>query len=267
MKAKPGQSKNGGLRVLQPKDEFRFACHDGLECFTRCCRDITIFLTPYDVLRLKNALGLSSESFLQDYTLTLVGDHGLPVVVLKMRDDETKSCPFVTDRGCVVYQDRPWSCRIYPLQPQASKITEKSGKKYYSVMDIPFCQGLRQTNAAIVQQWLEDQGITIYSEMEMIFNKITQNEFLSDKKIENKAVQQMYYMACYDLDRFRRFVFESSFLKQFDTDPKEIEKIKQDDVALYRFAMKWLEYGLIGQHGFKVKTEVIAAKKEQLGIS
>ncbi len=92
------------------------------------------------------------------------------------------------------------------------------------------------------------------------------NPFLKDKVIENPKIQQMYYMACYDLDRFRRFVFDSSFLNQFETDPEEIEQIKEDDVALYKFAMKWLEYGLIGQRAFKVKPEVMAAKKQALGL-
>ena len=107
-------------------------------CFTRCCRDITIFLTPYDVLRMKNALQLLSGDFLARYTATLIGDVGLPVVVLKMQEDDEKSCPFVTRSGCGIYEDRPWACRIYPLQPESTKITEKAGKAYYSVMDVPF---------------------------------------------------------------------------------------------------------------------------------
>ena len=72
-------------------------------------------------------------------------------------------------------------------------------------------------------------------------------------------------MACYDLDRFRRFVFESTFLKRFETDPDEVDNIKHDDVALYAFAMKWLEYGLTGQHGLKIKPEEIAATKRKRG--
>ena len=56
-------SKHTGLTVLGPEDTFRFACHPDLKCFTQCCRGTTIFLTPYDVLRMKNALGISSESF------------------------------------------------------------------------------------------------------------------------------------------------------------------------------------------------------------
>jgi len=256
-----GQSKSIGLTVLSPGDNFRFACHPGLECFTRCCRGITIFLTPYDILRMKNALGISSETFLKRYTVSLIGDSGLPVVFLKMGNDASESCPFVTPRGCEIYAHRPWACRIYPLKPESTKLTEKANKEYYSVMDVPFCLGRYEDTVSPVLAWQEQQGIPIYLEMEKIFKKITMNDFLADKKIVNRKIQEMYYMACYDLDRFKRFVFESTFLKRFETAPEEVEKIWQDDTTLYKFAMKWLEYGLIGQHVFKVKSEVMAEKK------
>ncbi len=261
------QSKKQGLTVLRPEDRFRFDCHKGLDCFTQCCRDITIFLTPYDILRMKNALDISSEKFLADYTHTLVGENGIPVVALKMSDDEARSCPFVASDGCRIYPDRPWSCRIYPLQPESTKITEKAGRLYFSVMDVPFCKGFFEQRESTVHQWLEDQEVFVYMEMEQHFKKITQNPFLVDKIIANKKIQQMIHMACYDLDRFRRFVFDSSFLDQFDIESAEIEKIQTDDTALFQFAMKWLEYGLIGQQGLKVKPGVMAARKETLGIS
>ncbi|MBS3756760.1 MAG: YkgJ family cysteine cluster protein [Desulfobacterales bacterium] len=260
------QNETKGLKVLRPESRFRFACHEGLGCFTQCCRDITIVLTPYDILRIKNALGISSGLFLEQYTHSLMGKSGFSGVILKMADDEQRSCPFVTPHGCSIYEDRPWSCRVYPLQPESTKLTEKSGKSYYSVMGIPFCQGFEENQTTTVQNWLASQGIPHYLEMEKPFKKITTNPFLSDKHIKNYKIQQMCFMACYDLDRFRRFVFESSFLHQFDTDPREIDKIGSDDVALYRFAMKWLEYGLIGQHVLKVNPGVLAAKKQELGI-
>lgn len=99
MRNKTRKPNTQGLTVLRPEDSFRFACHDRLDCFTRCCRDIAIFLTPYDILRLKKSLGISSEAFLRNYTATLVSEAGLPVVLLKMRDDAAKSCPFVTPQG------------------------------------------------------------------------------------------------------------------------------------------------------------------------
>ncbi len=258
--------KKSGLTVLSPEDVFRFNCHQGLDCFTRCCRDITIFLTPYDTLRMKNALHISSGDFLTEYTVTMIGDTGLPVVVLKMREDDEKSCPFLTSSGCTLYPDRPWACRIYPLQPESTKLTEKAGKTYYSVMDVPFCRGLLSDSVLSLSDWIEEQGIPVYLEMEALFKKITANERLTKEKITNKKIQEMYYMACYDLDRFRRFVLESTFLERFDIEPEAVEQIKTDDVALYLFAIQWLEYGLLAQHVLKVKPNVMAAKKQELGI-
>ena len=260
------QTNKRGLTVLAPEDNFSFACHAKLGCFTRCCRNITIFLSPYDIIRMKNALNITSEEFLKKYTLTVQGDLGLPVVVLKMTDDKEKSCPFVTLTGCSLYGDRPWSCRIYPLQPESTQITEKAQKEYYSIMDIPFCLGLAENKTSTVADWKENQGIMIYHEMENFFKKIMMSPHLSEKKITNKEIQDMFYMACYDLDRFKRFVFESKFLKLFEVDPETEEKIKHDDVELYKFAMRWLEYGLLGQHVLKVKPDVMEAKKQEFGI-
>ena len=266
MKRKNEPKGKQGLVVLKPDDVFQFSCNENMDCFTRCCRDITIFLTPYDVLRMKNALHLSSENFLDRYTAMLIGDTGLPVVVLKMLDDEEKRCPFVKSNGCMIYADRPWACRIYPLQPESTPLTEKAGKTYYSVMNVPFCHGLEANRTLSLTEYIEEQGIPVYMEMEALFKIITTNERLIKEKITNKKIQEMYFMACYDLDRFRRFVLESTFLDRFDIKQQQVEKIKSDDVALYRFAIQWLEYGLLAQNVMAVKPEAMAAKKAELGI-
>jgi hypothetical protein len=49
-------------------------------------------------------------------------------------------------------------------------------------------------------------------------------------------------------------------------DPKVVAKIKKDDAELYHFAMKWLDYGLLGQHELKIKPDVMEAKKQELKI-
>ena len=245
-----------GLTVLTPENDFRFECRQNLDCFTRCCRNITIVLTPYDILRMKNALNISSEDFLANYTMSMIGSAGFPVVLLKMKDDDENNCPFVTKQGCLIYPDRPWSCRIYPLQPESSKITENAGKQYYSVMDIPFCLGFKSGRSFTLAKWIEEQGVLVYQEMEAPFKTITTNEFLSQNTITNKNILEMFYMACYDLDRFKRFVLESTFLERFQVEPEIVGNIIEDDVALYFFAMRWLEYGLLGQHVLKVKQAV-----------
>ncbi len=55
---------DGTLISIDPDTPFRFACNPGVACFNECCRDLNQFLTPYDVLRLKRGLGLSSRQFL-----------------------------------------------------------------------------------------------------------------------------------------------------------------------------------------------------------
>ena len=96
-------------------DQFTFHCGPDLDCFTECCRDVSIVLTPYDVLRLKKALRMDSTEFLEKHTLPLFSpQQKFPLVILRM-DPETKKCPFVTEQGCEVYADRPWACRMYPL--------------------------------------------------------------------------------------------------------------------------------------------------------
>jgi len=48
---------------LAPEDKFSFSCHPGVSCFNHCCADINIVLTPYDIIRLKNRLGITSPEF------------------------------------------------------------------------------------------------------------------------------------------------------------------------------------------------------------
>ena len=101
---------------LEESDTFHFRCHPGVGCFNRCCRNLNLFLYPYDVLRLKRRLGLSSGEFLRSFTSRHIGPgSGLPVVTLKPRGGAQQRCPFVTPQGCSVYPDRPAACRTYPL--------------------------------------------------------------------------------------------------------------------------------------------------------
>ena len=75
--------------MLQPlTDEgFRFACHPGVPCFTECCRDLKLLLTPYDILRLKNHLGLESGDFLDRFVdVQFDEQRNLPMVYLNMQN-------------------------------------------------------------------------------------------------------------------------------------------------------------------------------------
>ena len=82
------QRKEMDIR-MDPEHVFKFNCSQDVSCFTQCCQDVTIVLTPYDVLRLKNGLNISSDQFLDDYTIIRPQPKRLiPLVILKMNDQE-----------------------------------------------------------------------------------------------------------------------------------------------------------------------------------
>ncbi len=120
---------------LNKDDKFKFSCHPGVSCFGECCGDVNIFLTPYDVIRLKKALDIPSDDFLSKYTLVTQPDEEgqrVPMIVIKMDEENNKRCPFLGEKGCTVYEDRPWACRMYPLGMASGK-TDKNpeGEEFF----------------------------------------------------------------------------------------------------------------------------------------
>ncbi len=241
--------------VFEPlkRSHFRFLCHRDMECFTRCCAALSLVLMPYDILRLKNRLGLSSEKFLNAYTEMRFDRHPrFPMVVLKMKDEEGGKCPFLTSEGCAVYEDRPSACRIYPIGRAAMNPGNAAGtqEKYFVVRE-EHCLGFSEDHDWTIEDWLADQGLKEYDEMNAAWlDIVTSNQSLGpEKDIPRKL--QMFGMASYNLDRFRGFVFKSRFLDLFDVSTELRDRIDSDDNALLAFAMDWLKFSLFGMKTMK----------------
>lgn len=251
-------------RRYGPGDTFTFACHRGLVCFNKCCRDVTIFLTPYDILRMKNRLNIDSEEFLVEYTvLPFTKEQRLPVAVLKMRDDDEKHCPFVSGEGCTIYEDRPWACRMYPLGFASPKENEPSEEgDFYFLLHESGCQGFEEKTQWTIADWLEDQGVTAYNRMGEAFKEITLHDYFQQGNNLSPEKMEMFYLACYNLDRFRSFIFGSSFLRRFDIDESTVEKIQTDDVELMKFGMNWLRFCLFGEKTMKMNEEETRRMRE-----
>jgi Fe-S-cluster containining protein len=245
---------------------FCFRCHKGVPCFNECCRDINIFLTPYDIIRLKNNLGMNSEEFIKKYTITPF-DQNLkyPILLLKMNDDEKKSCPFVGEEGCTVYSDRPWACRMYPLglaSPKENHQTEKDD--FYFLLKEEVCKGFAEDNELSVKEWIEDQEIELYDRIGRGFKEITLHSYFQEEKDLSPQKMEMFFMVCYNIDKFREFVFKSTFLDKFEIDEKLREEIKKDDVALLEFGYDWLKFALFGEKTMTVKSDIMKAKQKEL---
>ncbi|MFC1817173.1 MFS transporter [Thermodesulfobacteriota bacterium] len=100
--------RNNNIIPIAPSETFLFSCSRPVACFNDCCQDLNQFLTPFDILRLKNRLGIPSNVFLERFTTEHIGPKsGLPVITLKADPASQPKCPFVTPAGCSVYEDRP----------------------------------------------------------------------------------------------------------------------------------------------------------------
>jgi Fe-S-cluster containining protein len=252
---------------LGPQDTFKFACHPGVSCYNKCCGDVNIFLSPYDVLRMKKRLGMTSTEFLEKYALMPVQkDMKTPVVMLRMSEDEAKTCPFLTDAGCGIYADRPWPCRMYPLGLAAQKDTPDGwrGERFYFLLQEEMCKGHGEPKEWTVRRWFEDQGIDEYDEWGEAFKELTLHEYFEKGGVLSPEKMHMFFTACYDLDKFREFVFGSTLLQRFDVEEDLVEEMRYDDEALLRFAFLWLRFSLFGERTVKAREGVLEAFKGRL---
>lgn len=233
---------------LSLNSRFKFKCHKGVSCFTDCCRGIDIMLTPYDILTMRKKLDMDSEKFLAIFTSPqLLEKADMPVVTLKLLDDERRSCPFVQDtEGCVIYEDRPTTCRYYPLGVGSLSYSGEQGDgdkdEFFFMIKEPHCKGFDEPDEWTVGDWREDQGVDLRDEVnEGWLDLMVRKKSLPPSMQLSEQAKQMFFTVCYNIDKFKRFVFESSFLTRYNIPEERVAQIKDDDVKLLQFGFEWLK--------------------------
>ncbi len=230
---------------------FRFDCHPKVGCFTMCCKDVDMYLYPYDVIRMKRSLGIPSDEFLDKYTFSAVRDNPFfPSVMLRMAEHPEKPCPFLVPEGCSIYEDRPSSCRTYPLERAVARSPLQGRRQdHYFLKRVPNCLGHQEEKEWTVDEWIADQEVLPYNEMNELWvdiDSILRANPWGDQG-SSKDRLRMAYTACFNVDQFRGFVFGSTFLSRFDVPEERVEKMKDDDVELMRFGLDWVKFFLSGQ--------------------
>jgi hypothetical protein len=246
---------------LGPESQFKFKCHPGVKCFTECCRDINIILTPYDIIQLKNKLQLTSEEFLAIYTEPqMLEKTGLPVITLKFLEDEeddsdSKHCPFVRENGCLVYDNRPTTCRYYPLGVASlSHKEDADGEEFYFFVHEPHCLGFKEEKLWTVKEFRKDQGVDIHDEINAEWTDllVRKRSFPPNMQLTEQT-KNMFFLVSYNIDKFREFVFESSFLDRYAVEESVLKRIKNDEIELLKFGLTWLKWLLFKEGDFKLK--------------
>ncbi len=236
-------------RQLKQQDSFSFECHSGVSCFNKCCRNLNLFLYPYDVVRLKNNLNLTSDEFIDTYTdIVLRPDNFFPDVLLKMSENDEKTCPFLSNEGCTVYPDRPDTCRTFPVEQ--GMLFDDTGKAspvhFFRPPD--FCRGQDEETEWTLDTWASDQEAETYNSMTVRWAELkslfVNNPWGPEGTEGNRA--RIAFMAAYNTDSFRNFVFNSSFLKRYKVKPDLQKKIKRSDSELMKFGFAFIRFSIFG---------------------
>ncbi len=245
-----------GAKVIQ------FKCHKEIACFNACCKDIDITLTPYDILRLKHRLQLTSGEFLLQYTLPFeMEKDGIAGVKLRPIENDT-ACQFMTDDGCSVYEDRPTACRYYPVALVSMRRQEEyTDTSSYALVKEPHCLGHNENRSLPVNDYREEQGIEKYDTLGHGWRQLILKKKSSGPTVgkPSKRSLQLFFMACYDLDRFRAFVASDSFNEIYDL-PDDLKQSIQDDEALMQFAFRFLKQVMFGEESIAINTDALGKR-------
>ncbi len=252
---------------LQLNTRIAFNCYPGISCFNACCKQADITLAPYDIIRLKNRLGMTSTEFLKKHTVPFEMDaHGMPGVKMRTTDDEPVCLFMDEEKGCTVYEDRPSACRYYPIALLSSrKADEYHDEQHYALVEEPHCMGHKETREISVADYRREQGVEEFDELNRDYYRL-----ILKKKSTGPAVGkpsptsfQFFFLVCYDTDRFKEFLNSSSFSNIYDVPQEEFERITNDDIERLKFGYRLLKQVLFGENSIPLKDGAYEKRMEE----
>ena len=251
---------------LSLDETIQFRCHKDIACFNECCKRIDITLTPYDILCLKNKLGLSSAEFLAQYTLPYEMDsHSMPGVKIRTADDNP-ACPFLGEKGCNVYDARPTVCRYYTLglmsmRKENSPIDEDT----YFLINEEHCLGHKESRTITVGEYRKEQGVEEYDKINRDWRQIILKKRSAGPTIGKPTQRsfQFFFLCSYNLDGLKDFVLSDGFSEVYDVEATTIEEIKTDEVALLKFGFRLLKQVLFGENTITLHANAMQKRAER----
>ncbi len=239
---------------------IQFRCHKDIDCFNACCKNIDIMLTPYDIIRLKNRLGMTSTEFLRLYTEPFeFGKNSVGGVKYKPKEGTTE-CQFVTDEGCSVYEDRPTACRYYPIGLLSTRRQDENfDRASYALVTEDHCHGHFEDRKLTIDEYRNEQGLEEYDEMGRAWRQLILKVKSAGPAIGNmsKTSLKFFFMACYDIDRLREFVRSEGFGTTYDVDPETMDKLLSDDLALMEFGDRMVRQIMYGEESIPMKKDAL----------
>jgi uncharacterized protein len=116
----------------------------------RCCHDKVITLSPYDVLMIARAAGISTREAVARYTIRRGS-------ILRFKDDG--ACVALDGTRCGLHTGRPLACRVYPLGIE--RTFDGTDERIVRLEPAPGSAGAYGVDRS-VEDFLREQGVPEY---------------------------------------------------------------------------------------------------------
>jgi len=167
--------------------------------------------------------------------------------------------------GCLIYTDRPVTCRYYPLGSGTLAHKDDADDQHgiFFFINEPHCKGFDKQNNWTVREWRNDQDASAFDEINAGWYDIMvmKRSFPPNVSLTEKA-KNLFFFASYNIDKFKRFVFESNFIKLHNVDDKTAQEMRDDEIKLFMFGQKWLKWILFKKGEYSLN-ETMAEKRGQ----
>jgi len=254
-------------RQLTLESKICFNCYPGISCFNACCKQADITLAPYDIIRLKNRLGMTSSEFLKKHTVPFQMDgHGTPGVKMRTTDDDPVCLFMDEEKGCTVYEDRPSACRYYPVALLSSRRSDEyHDEQSYALVEESHCMGHKEAREITVADYRKEQKVEEYDELNRDYYRIILKKKSAGPAIGKPSPTsfQFFFLVCYDIDRFKDFLSAPNFRAVYDISDEEYETIMADDVERLKFGYRLLMQVLFGEDKIPLKEGAFEKRMEE----
>ncbi len=254
-------------KMYDGSKNISFRCYKGISCWNACCANIDITLTPYDIVRLKTRLEMESGEFLRQYTEPYeLEKDGIAGVKFKPVEGG-RACQFMTPEGCSVYEDRPTSCRYYPVAlVSMRKQDEYTDSAAYALVKEPHCKGHEEDRTLTIDAYRQEQGVAGYDEQDRGWRQLILKKKSSGPTIGKPSLRsrQLFFIACYDVDLFRQFVASDGFQQSFVLEETEFYQLMRDDVAMMQFGIRFIKQVMFGEMTIQTREEAVKAREAKV---
>ena len=194
-------------------EKFKFNC---TMCGKCCINRDDILLTPNDVFKMSDALGLEISDFIKKYCEVYRGQSSKIPIVRLLPVGPMKRCPLLKGNRCAVHHVKPVVCAMFPIgrclivDDDSKKGGEITVKDIQYIFTAPGCGDKKKEHT--VREWLKDFNI---SDEDKYFIKWQQTVTVLIKFMhENESKLEEHY-----LNRLEKFIFLVLYLSyDFNTE-------------------------------------------------